>query len=103
MHPILVQLGPLTVMTHDAFTVLALTVGLAIYYRELRRRGGGGGGARGGGRWGGPAGLARRAHRLDLAGGGPRRRDRRPRDHLLGAPRGLRGHRRPAVQRGHRA
>jgi phosphatidylglycerol:prolipoprotein diacylglycerol transferase len=39
MHPILAQLGPLTVMTHDAFTVLALTVGLAIYYRELRRRG----------------------------------------------------------------
>ncbi len=39
MHPILLQLGPLTVMTHDAFTVLALSVGLAIYYRELRRRG----------------------------------------------------------------
>ncbi len=39
MHPILFQLGPLTVMTHDAFTVLALAVGLAIYYRELRRRG----------------------------------------------------------------
>ncbi len=39
MHPILAQLGPLTVMTHDAFTVLALTVGLAIYYRELRLRG----------------------------------------------------------------
>ena len=31
MHPILAQLGPLTVMTHDAFTVLALAVGLAIY------------------------------------------------------------------------
>jgi prolipoprotein diacylglyceryltransferase len=39
MHPILVQVGPLTVMTHDAFTVLALAVGLAIYYRELRMRG----------------------------------------------------------------
>jgi phosphatidylglycerol:prolipoprotein diacylglycerol transferase len=39
MHPILLQLGPITVMTHDAFTVLALGVGLAIYYRELRTRG----------------------------------------------------------------
>jgi len=39
MHPILIQWGPLTVLTHDAFTVLALAVGLAIYYRELRRRG----------------------------------------------------------------
>jgi phosphatidylglycerol---prolipoprotein diacylglyceryl transferase len=39
MHPILLQVGPLTVMTHDAFTVMALAVGLAIYYRELRRRG----------------------------------------------------------------
>ena len=27
-----------TIATHDAFTVLALAVGLAIYYRELRRR-----------------------------------------------------------------
>ena len=40
MHPILFQFGPLTVMTHDAFTVLALAVGLAIYYRELRGVGG---------------------------------------------------------------
>lgn len=39
MHPILLQLGPITVMTHDAFTVLALGVGLAIYYHELRTRG----------------------------------------------------------------
>ena len=39
MHPVLFQLGPLTLMTHDAFTVLALAVGLAIYYRELRVRG----------------------------------------------------------------
>lgn len=39
MHPILVELGPLRILTHDAFTVLALAVGLAIYYRELRRRG----------------------------------------------------------------
>jgi prolipoprotein diacylglyceryltransferase len=39
MHPILVELGPVPILTHDAFTVLALAVGLAIYYRELRRRG----------------------------------------------------------------
>jgi len=39
MHPILVEFGPLRILTHDAFTVLALAVGLAIYYRELRRRG----------------------------------------------------------------
>ncbi len=39
MHPILVELGPIRILTHDAFTVLALAVGLAIYYRELRRRG----------------------------------------------------------------
>ena len=38
MHPVLIQLGSVTVMTHDAFTVLALAVGLAIYYRELRVR-----------------------------------------------------------------
>ena len=38
MHPVLIQLGPATVMTHDAFTLLALAVGLAIYYRELRVR-----------------------------------------------------------------
>ena len=39
MHPVLIQLGPVTLMTHDAFTLLALAVGLAIYYRELRVRG----------------------------------------------------------------
>ena len=39
MHPILAQLGPLTVLTHDAFTVVALALGLAIYYRELSVRG----------------------------------------------------------------
>jgi len=38
MHPILVELGPLRILTHDAFTVLALVVGFAIYYHELRRR-----------------------------------------------------------------
>jgi prolipoprotein diacylglyceryltransferase len=39
MHPVLGQLGPVTVMTHDAFTLLALAVGLGIYYRELAGRG----------------------------------------------------------------
>jgi phosphatidylglycerol:prolipoprotein diacylglycerol transferase len=39
VHPVLIQLGPVTVLTHDAFTLLALAVGLAIYYRELRVRG----------------------------------------------------------------
>jgi prolipoprotein diacylglyceryltransferase len=39
MHPILVELGPATILTHDVFTVLALAVGLGIYYRELRERG----------------------------------------------------------------
>ena len=39
MHPILFAWGPLTVLTHDAFTVVALAVGLAIYYRELSVRG----------------------------------------------------------------
>ncbi|MFH1475692.1 MAG: prolipoprotein diacylglyceryl transferase family protein [Chloroflexota bacterium] len=39
MLPILAELGPLRLVTHDVFTVLGLLVGLAIYYRELRRRG----------------------------------------------------------------
>jgi len=39
MHPILVELGPWRILTHDAFSVLAVVVGFAIYYRELRRRG----------------------------------------------------------------
>lgn len=39
MHPILVELGPWRILTHDAFSVLAVAVGFAIYYRELRRRG----------------------------------------------------------------
>ncbi len=37
MFPILFAAGPLTVYTHDFFTLLGLVVGLAIYYRELRR------------------------------------------------------------------
>ena len=39
MYPVLGQVGPVTILTHDAFTVLALIVGLALYYRELARRG----------------------------------------------------------------
>ena len=38
MVPTLGQVGPIVIGTHDAFTVLAIAVGLAIYYRELRRR-----------------------------------------------------------------
>ncbi len=39
MLPVLVELGPVRLVTHDVFTVLGLLVGLALYYRELRRRG----------------------------------------------------------------
>jgi len=39
MLPVLAELGPLRLVTHDVFTILGLLVGLAIYYRELRRRG----------------------------------------------------------------
>jgi prolipoprotein diacylglyceryltransferase len=39
MHPILLQAGPLTVGTHDAFSLVAVVVGFAIYWAELRRRG----------------------------------------------------------------
>jgi prolipoprotein diacylglyceryltransferase len=39
MHPVLGQIGPVTILTHDVFTILGLAVGLAIYYRELARRG----------------------------------------------------------------
>jgi phosphatidylglycerol:prolipoprotein diacylglycerol transferase len=38
MHPILVELGPWRILAHDAFSVLAVVIGFAIYYRELRRR-----------------------------------------------------------------
>ena len=34
-----IELGPWRVLTHDLFTVIALTVGLVLYYRDLRRRG----------------------------------------------------------------
>lgn len=39
MFPILAQSGPITILTHDAFSLLALSVGLTIYYRALRARG----------------------------------------------------------------
>jgi prolipoprotein diacylglyceryltransferase len=39
VYPVLAQIGPLTIGTHDFFSVLALLVGLGIYYRALRRRG----------------------------------------------------------------
>ena len=41
------SIGPFTIATHDAFSLLALGVGLVIYYVELRRRG-----SRGAGCWG---------------------------------------------------
>lgn len=39
MLPILGHVGSVEIGTHDAFTAIALLVGLAIYYAELRRRG----------------------------------------------------------------
>ena len=39
MHPIAARIGGFTLATHDLFSVLAVIVGFAIYYRELRRRG----------------------------------------------------------------
>src|SRR4051794_22157063 len=38
MVPVLWQSGAIVVGTHDAFSVLAVVVGLAIYWTELRRR-----------------------------------------------------------------
>lgn len=40
MHPVLIQLGPVTVMTHDAFTLLALAIGLAPADADRRVLGG---------------------------------------------------------------
>jgi len=37
MAPILVEVGPLTLYTHDVFTVAGILAGLALYYRALRR------------------------------------------------------------------
>jgi phosphatidylglycerol:prolipoprotein diacylglycerol transferase len=35
--PVLVQAGPLTLYTHDFFTVVGILAGMALYYRALRR------------------------------------------------------------------
>jgi phosphatidylglycerol:prolipoprotein diacylglycerol transferase len=35
--PILVEIGPFTLYTHDVFTLLGIAAGLALYYRALRR------------------------------------------------------------------
>jgi len=37
MAPVLLQIGPFTLYTHDFFTVLGILAGLALYYRALRR------------------------------------------------------------------
>src|SRR5919106_5209961 len=37
MLPVLVQIGPLTIGTHDAFPLLGLAAGFALYYGALRR------------------------------------------------------------------
>ncbi|MCA1572751.1 MAG: prolipoprotein diacylglyceryl transferase [Chloroflexi bacterium] len=37
MAPILLQIGPFTLYTHDLFTVVGVLAGLALYYRALRR------------------------------------------------------------------
>jgi phosphatidylglycerol---prolipoprotein diacylglyceryl transferase len=39
MHPVAARIGDLTIATHDVFSVVAVLVGFAIYYRELRVRG----------------------------------------------------------------
>jgi prolipoprotein diacylglyceryltransferase len=37
MTPVLLRAGPLTVYTHDFFTLLGIAAGFALYYRALRR------------------------------------------------------------------
>ena len=37
MAPVLAQVGPFTLYTHDLFTLLGILAGLALYYRALRR------------------------------------------------------------------
>ena len=37
MAPVLAQVGPFTLYTHDVFTVAGILAGLALYYRALRR------------------------------------------------------------------
>jgi phosphatidylglycerol:prolipoprotein diacylglycerol transferase len=39
MYPVAARFGDVTIATHDVFSVLAILVGFAIYYRELLRRG----------------------------------------------------------------
>jgi phosphatidylglycerol:prolipoprotein diacylglycerol transferase len=39
MHPVLTQIGPFTIGTHDAFTLGGFAAGFALYYRALRRDG----------------------------------------------------------------
>ena len=39
MYPIAARFGDVTIATHDVFSLLAILVGFAIYYGELRRRG----------------------------------------------------------------
>ena len=37
MAPVLAQVGPFTLYTHDLFTIVGILAGLALYYRALRR------------------------------------------------------------------
>ena len=37
MTPVLLQAGPVTLYTHDVFTVIGMVAGLALYYRALKR------------------------------------------------------------------
>jgi len=39
MYPVAARFGDLTIATHDLFSVVAVLVGFALYYRELRVRG----------------------------------------------------------------
>ena len=39
MLPILARIGPVTLYTHDVFTLLGIAAGIALYYRALRRDG----------------------------------------------------------------
>jgi prolipoprotein diacylglyceryltransferase len=39
VHPVAARIGALEISTHDLFSVVAILVGFAIYYRELRQRG----------------------------------------------------------------
>jgi prolipoprotein diacylglyceryltransferase len=39
MMPVLLELGPVRIVTHDFFSLFGILVGFVIYYRALRRRG----------------------------------------------------------------